>query len=333
VSFRGVYKGAGYDSPHGLIACVGDNEDTVGDFGLVAGTAWLLAREEHRGEFGLLFIDEAGQFSLANAAAVSLCAPSVVLLGDPQQLPQVTKAAHPGSSGLSVLAHLLAGRRTVPASEGYFLSESWRMHPDVCAFVSERSYDDRLRSRAACGLRRVDAGVGGLTGAGLRVLAVDHEGRSQHSVEEAQAIGAACRALLADGKVTDDEGVTRRLDPAHVMVVAPYNMAVRCIREHVPHGVRVGTVDSFQGQEAPVVFFAMTCSSGEDVPRGLDFLFDRNRLNVAVSRAQCLAVLVHSPRLLDADCRTLEAMELVDGACRFVELAEAAWSGGAELAA
>jgi uncharacterized protein len=232
-----------------------------------------------------------------------------------------------------VLAHALGGRSTVPATQGYFLTESWRMHPGVCAFVSERSYDDRLRSREACALRRIDAGAGRLTGAGLRVLAVEHEGRSQSSVEEAQAIAEACREVLAAGTVTDDRGVTRRLVAADVMVVAPYNMAVRCIREHVPAGVRVGTVDRFQGQEAPVVFFAMTCSSGEDVPRGLDFLFERNRLNVAVSRAQCLAVLVHSPRLLDADCRTLAAMELVDGACRFVELAEPSAERGAELAA
>ena len=137
----------------------------------------------------------------------------------------------------------------------------------------------------------------------------------------AVATAAACRSLLADGTVTDADGVTRPLAPSDLMVVAPYNLAVACIRARVPEGVEVGTVDRFQGREAPVVFYAMTCSSGEDVPRGLDFLFSRNRMNVAVSRAQCLAVMVVGERLLDADCRTLEAMELVDGACRFVEMA------------
>src|SRR5690606_16840855 len=112
------------------------------------------------------------------------------------------------------------------------------------------------------------------------------------------------------------------LTPDDILVVAPYNLARRCIERRVPAGVRVGTVDKFQGQEAPIVFFAMTCSSGEDVPRGLDFLFDRNRFNVAISRAQCMAVLVHAPRLLDADCRSLDQMRLLDGVCRFVELAE-----------
>jgi predicted RecB family nuclease len=327
VRFRGVYKGGGYRSRHHLIESVGSNNATVGDFDLVAGTAWLVGRPEHRSGVDLLFIDEAGQYSLANAIAVSLCASSVVLLGDPQQLPQVTQASHPGSSGCSVLEHLLAGASTIPSDRGYFLTESWRMHPDVCAFVSERSYDDRLRSREACALRRIDASVAGtLAGARLRALAVKHEGRSQSSPEEAAAIVDACRALLSGGRTTNDTGKTADLSQTDLMVVAPYNLAVRCIADHLEAAglgrIPVGTVDKFQGQEAAVVFFAMTCSSGEDVPRGLDFLFDRNRLNVAVSRAQSLAVLVYSPRLLDADCRTLETMELVDGACRFVELAE-----------
>jgi uncharacterized protein len=318
--FDGVYKGHGYESAHGLVAVVDDNKDVTNEHDLVAGTAWLFAREQHRGRFDLLVVDEAGQFALANAAAVALAARNVVLLGDPQQLPQVTQAAHPGSSGASVLEHLLAGEPTIPRDRGFFLAESWRMHPDVCAFVSERSYDGRLGSRNACALRRIGA-PGALHGAGLRFLPVTHKDCSQRSPEEAQAIAAACAQLLDGGKVTDEDGVVRPLEAADIMVVAPYNLAVTCIRSAVPDGVQVGTVDKFQGREAPVVFFAMTCSSGEDVPRGLDFLFSRNRLNVAISRAQCLAVLVASPRLLDADCRTLEAMELVDGACRFVEMA------------
>jgi uncharacterized protein len=243
------------------------------------------------------------------------------MLGDPRQLPQVTQAAHPGHSGDSVLEHLLGrDRATVTADRGFFLPESWRMHPGVCAFVSERSYDGKLRSREACAQRRVSSG-GPLEGTGLRVIGVEHDGCSQRSEREAEAIGQACRALLADGLVTDDRGDTRTLEASDLMVVAPYNLAVACIRAHVPDGVEVGTVDRFQGREAPVVFYAMTCSSGEDVPRGLDFLFSRERMNVAVSRAQCLAVMVVGERLLDADCRTLAAMELVDGACRFVELA------------
>jgi predicted RecB family nuclease len=326
-TFSGVYKGAGYDSLHGLVEETDDNDGVTADHQLVAGTAWLFARPEHREGFDLVFIDEAGQFSLANAAAVSVAARNVVLLGDPQQLPQVTQADHPGGSGASVLEHFLAGASTIAPDQGVLLTETWRMHPEVCCFVSERSYDSRLHSREECGARKVHACVGEISGVGLRALAVEHEGRSQASPEEAEAIAAACRSLLADTAVTDDEGATRDLVADDILVVAPYNLAVRCIRDRVPAGIRVGTVDRFQGRQAPVVFYAMTCSAAEDVPRGLEFLFDSHRLNVAVSRAQCLAVLVHSPRLLDADCTTLRAMERVDGVCRFIELARPVESG------
>jgi uncharacterized protein len=331
-TFVGVYKGAGYESAHGFVEETDSNDAVGAEHQLVAGTAWLFARPEHRASFDLVFVDEAGQFALANAAAVSLAAANVVLLGDPQQLPQVNQADHPGGSGASVLEHLLAGASTVTPAQGVLLTETWRMHPDVCAFVSERSYDSRLRARPACATRRIEASRGTITGVGLRAIVVEHAGRSQASPEEAEAIAAACRDLLAGATVTDDEGTTRALVADDILVVAPYNLAVRCIRDRVPTGVRVGTVDRFQGQEAPVVFYAMTCSAGEDVPRGLDFLFDAHRLNVAVSRAQCLAVLVHSPRLLDADCTSLQAMELVDGVCRFVELAGPAAGVHAPLA-
>ena len=319
--FAGVYKGEGYESAHGLIEQVDDNKKTYdADFALVAGTSWLLSCEAHRERFGTLFIDEAGQFALASGVAIAPCAENVVLLGDPQQLPQVNQASHPHNAGASVLEHLLDGHDTIEPGRGVLLVESWRMHPDVCAFVSERSYDGKLHSRPDCSRRGISA-TGPISGTGLRTITVEHESRSQDSPEEAAAIAAACRELLDGGRVTDEHGIERPLEPADLMVVAPYNLAVARIRQAVPARVRVGTVDIFQGREAPVVFYAMTCSSGEDVPRGLDFLFSRNRLNVAVSRAQCLAILVHSPRLLDADCKTLEQMALVDGACRFAELA------------
>jgi uncharacterized protein len=324
LGWRGVYRGEGYASPHGLVETVGAPKDTsAGDapFDLVAGTAWLMSCDAHREAFDVLLIDEAGQFSLANAVAAGSVARGVVLLGDPQQLPQVNQATHPFGAGASVLEHVLGGEDVVPRERGVFLDVSWRMHPDVCRFVSERSYADSLRPTDGCARRRVEGG-GRLTGAGLRAVAVEHEGRSQESPEEAAVVAELCRELLAGGAtVTDDRGAVRPLVAEDVLVVAPYNLARRRIADAVPEGVRVGTVDAFQGQEAPVVLFALTCSSGEDVPRGLDFLVDRNRLNVAVSRAQCLAVLVHSPRLLDADCRSLEQMALLDGVCRFVDLA------------
>jgi predicted RecB family nuclease len=323
-SFAAIYKpgdGGGYEGPYGIVEVAKGNDDVTEDFQLVAGTSWLFARPEHRGAFDLVLVDEAGQFPLASAVAVGLAARNMLLLGDPQQLPQVTQSDHPDGSGASVLEHLLDGERTILEGRGVLLTESWRMHPAICSFVSERSYDGRLGSLAACARRKVDA-PGSIMGVGLRTMAIEHEGRSQSSPEEAEAIAAACAELLSGSIVTDADGNQRTLGPEDILVVAPYNLAVREIEARVPAGVRVGTVDRFQGQEAPVVFYAMTCSAGEDVPRGMEFLFDAHRLNVAVSRAQCLAVLVHSPRLLDADCPTLRAMELVDGVCRFVELAE-----------
>jgi superfamily I DNA and/or RNA helicase len=190
----------------------------------------------------------------------------------------VTQADHPGGSGASVLEHLLDGKRTIPADRGVLLPESWRMHPEVCAFVSERSYDSRLRSHDGCARLRVDASSSAITGVGLRALAVQHEGRSQASPEEAEAISTACEDLLAGATVTDEHGVGRSIRPDDILVVAPYNLAVSCIRGRVAEAVRVGTVDRFQGQQAPVVFYAMTCSSAEEVPRGIDFLFDDHRL-------------------------------------------------------
>jgi uncharacterized protein len=194
------------------------------------------------------------------------------------------------------------------------------MHPEITAFVSDAFYAGELRSAPGCERRRVDAS-GALTGAGLRLLPVEHRGNAQAAPEEADAIAAACADLLAGGTVTDAAGATRPLTPADVLIVAPYNLAVRCLQARVPAGVRVGTVDKFQGQEAPVVFWAMTSSEGEDVPRGLEFLFSLNRLNVAVSRAQCLAVLVASPRLLDAEARTVEQLRLLNAAALLAERA------------
>jgi superfamily I DNA and/or RNA helicase len=277
----------------------------AGEERLTAGTAWLFAREELDGALDYLFVDEAGQVSLADALAMGTCARTIVLLGDPVQLAQVTQGIHPEGSGLSVLEHLLDDRPTIPEDRGLFLEHSFRMHPDVCRFVSDAFYEGRLESAEVCVGRTTGLGTG------LRFLAVEHEGNSTSSDEEAARIAAELQRLRAAGVAESD-----------ALVVAPFNAQVRLLRERLPVAVRVGTVDKFQGQEASVVFFSMASSSASDAPRGIDFLMSRNRLNVAVSRAQCLAYLVCAPRLLEADCRTIEQMRLANALCRFVELAE-----------
>jgi uncharacterized protein len=313
------YAGAGFENTSDNAVCA------ASDAPIVAGTSWLFAREEMAGKFDYLFIDEAGQVSLADAVAMSPCARNMVLLGDPQQLPHVTQGIHPGGAGVSVLEHLLDGEATVPPERGLFLEETWRMHPEVCGFISDLAYEGRLRSEAGCSRQRIDSV--GLSGTGLRYLPVEHTGNAQQSHEEAALIGVEVRRLLESGTFTGRDGTRHRLTPADILVVAPYNMQVRCLLNALPDGVEAGTVDKFQGRQAPVVFFSMATSRGEDIPRGLDFLFSRNRLNVAISRAKALAVLVCSPRLLETRCRTVEQMRLVNGLCAFAEHASARPAG------
>ncbi len=220
----------------------------------------------------------------------------LILLGDPLQLAQVSQGTHPSGTGASVLEHLLGGASTIPEDRGIFLERSFRMHPDVCAFVSEIVYAGRLQSDASAARRATSFGTG------MRFIAVEHKGNRSASDEEVEQIAVQIRDMLP-GSFTDADGTTRKLHEGDFMVVAPYNAQVRRLRAGLPAGVRIGTVDKFQGQEAPIVFFSMATSSGEDVPRNLAFLFSRNRLNVAISRAQCLALLVCSPRLLEAALR------------------------------
>jgi uncharacterized protein len=353
VRFRGLKKNGDEEDVFDgrLIGNTTENADCASrDIALVAGTSWLFARQEMDQTLDYLFVDEAGQVALADAVAMATAAANVVLLGDPQQLPQVRQGVHPPidipaedvgrvlpdvgrvlsdvgrvlsdpplTAGCSVLEHLLDGASTVAESRGIFLARTWRMHPDVCRFVSSLSYDGRLESAEGLERQRVDSP--GLSGTGLRHVPVEHDGNSQQSYEEVRVIAREVKKLLSAGTCTDHTGISRPLTPADVLVVAPYNMQVRCLREKLPAGVEVGTVDKFQGREAPIVFFSMASSSGEDVPRGLEFLFSRNRFNVAISRAKALAVVVCSPRLLEARCRSVEQMRLVNALCRFVETA------------
>jgi predicted RecB family nuclease len=299
-----------------FVDCSGSNDDMLDpELQLVAGTSFLFSREELDRHVDALFVDEAGQVSLADALAVGTAARNVVLLGDPNQLPQVSQGSHPPGAGASVLRHLLGGAETLSDEMGVFLEQTWRMRPEVNAFISASFYDGRLEAAGAT-LRR---SLG--DGDGIRFLPVEHEGNRTQSTEEAEAVAREVERLL--GSAYREEAGERVLLETDVIVVAPYNAHVRCLRERLPAGVAVGTVDKFQGQQAPVVFYAMGSSSSEDVPRGLDFLFSRNRLNVAISRAQCLAYLVCSPRLLDANCRTVEQMRLANALCRLVETASA----------
>ena len=289
---------------------------------LFAGTAWLFASMDFDQALDALFIDEAGQMSLANALAASTSARQLFLLGDPRQLAQPTRGDHPEGVGVSALAHLIGDHETVPAHRGVFLPVSWRLHPDICQFISEQFYESRLTAHPSClrqGIGPREPG-GRPVGSGLRRIDVAHAGNRVESREEVLAIAAACANLLGV-PWTDQAGATRPLEPRDIIVVAPYNRQVDLLKQMLPPGVMAGTVDRFQGQEAAVVFYSMTASDALDLSRGVEFLFGLDRLNVAISRARALAVLVHSPSLLAASCQTADQVRLVNAACRLAELA------------
>lgn len=292
---------------------------------VVAGTVWLWAPETSANAVDVLVVDEAGQMSLANVLAASQSAQNLVLLGDPQQLDQPLKGSHPDGTAVSALEHLLVdGAKTISPEQGLFLEHTWRLHPDICAFTSESFYENRLQSREGLERQRVE-GHRYLNGAGPWFVSIDHQGNQNASPEEAAVIEVLVRDLLAPGvrwsnvKLQDSGPVP--LTAKDILVIAPFNVQVSDITSRLPRDIRVGTVDKFQGQEATVVIYSLTTSSPEDAPRGMEFLYSLNRLNVATSRGRALCVVVGSPRLLEPSCRTPRQMKLANALCRYAELA------------
>ncbi|WP_228485124.1 TM0106 family RecB-like putative nuclease [Cellulosimicrobium sp. JZ28] len=278
---------------------------------VVGGTAWDFAAERlPAGTLDLLVVDEAGQFSLASTVAVARAARRLLLLGDPQQLPQVSQGRHPEPVDRSALAWLADGHGVLPPERGYFLATTWRLHPDLAAAVSTLSYEDRLRAHPLAAARR----LGGVA-PGVRQVLVEHAGSTVRSTEEAAEVVRQVADVLGRSWTTTVDGVAheRPLGQGDVLVVAPYNAQVWAVRGALRDAgypdVEVGTVDRFQGKEAPVVILTLAASSGHEASRGLGFLLSRNRLNVAVSRAQWSAVVVRSPGLTDTLPRSARGLE------------------------
>jgi uncharacterized protein len=286
----------------------------------VGGTAWVWPKEEVAEALDVLFIDEAGQMSLANVLACAQAAKNLVLLGDPQQLEQPQKASHPLGSELSALEYLLEGHETMPEERGLFLGETWRLHPSICTFTSELFYEEKLRPHAGLETQAI-AGPTPFAGAGLFYVPVAHDGNQNRSTEEAERVAAIVKSLLVPGVAwIDRHGATNPLTMNDILIVAPYNAQVSEIAERIP-GARIGTVDKFQGQEAPVVIYSMATSRPEEAPHGMEFLFSRHRLNVATSRARCICILVGNPELFDLECRTPEHMRMANAFCAYLERA------------
>jgi uncharacterized protein len=287
---------------------------------VAGGTAWLWSEDSSVETLDYLFVDEAGQMSLSQVLAASRAARNLILLGDPQQLEQPQKGAHPEGSDVAALTYLLDGQPTITPDKGLFLGVTRRLHPNLCVFTSELFYEGRLTSLHGLENQQLSGGTP-YDGAGLFYKLVAHKGNQSRSDEEVAVIVQMIEALLSKGKYTNANGETHRLRPDDVLIVAPYNAQVAALAQALPE-MRVGTVDKFQGQEAPVVIYSMTASSIEDAPRGISFLFNPNRLNVATSRAKCTCILVASPRLFEAECHTIDQMRWANALCRYKELAK-----------
>jgi uncharacterized protein len=290
------------------------------DCQVAAGTAWLWSTPEAFGSVDVLFVDEAAQISLANVVAVAQAARAIVLLGDPQQLDQPTKGNHPIGTGSSALDHLLDGRQTIDPDQGLFLEETWRLHPEICRFTSEAFYEAKLHSRPGLEAQVLEPAAG-LGGSGLRYLAVEHRGNQNCSPEEAAAVSQLVERVVRSGaNWTDLKHGTRMITLKDVLIITPYNAQVFEIHKRLPDAL-VGTVDKFQGQEAAIAIYSLATSSHADAPRGMEFLYSLNRLNVATSRAKCVSVLVAAPGVFEFECRTPRQMQLANAFCRFQELA------------
>jgi predicted RecB family nuclease len=299
-----------------------ENDDVVkglseGAYDVAAGTPWLFSRGDMEGLLDVLFVDEAGQMSLANVVAMGGVAASVVLLGDPNQLPQVTKGTHPEGAEASALEHVLAELGTIPPERGLFLAKTWRLHPKICSYISEAFYEGRLEPHESTHQQTL-AGGARLEGSGIRLLGVSHGQNSSRSEEEAIAVADLVETLVGR-PWTNQKGETQPLSLDDILIVAPYNLQVgeisRRLLERLGSRARVGTVDKFQGQEGALAIYSTATSSPDDAPRDVGFLYSRNRLNVAISRARAMGVLVCSPDLFRIRCRTAEEMRMANAFC------------------
>lgn len=301
------------------VASDGVESVLLAERGIVVGATDFTWARVNAERLDYIVIDEAGQYSLAGVTALGHVAKNIILLGDGAQLTQPLQGSHPEGADVSALDHIVGTAKTLPPEKGVFLEQTFRLHPNICAFVSELYYDNRLTAVAGNETQLV-AGVPNLEQTQLALFEVTHQGRTSRCPEEVEAIRHLLNQLLVPGATFTRHQKTHPLTKADIKIIAPYNAQVNLLKRHFPD-ISIGTVDKFQGQEAAVVLYSVTTSSGADAPRGLDFLYSGNRLNVAVSRAECLFVMVASPRIFDVDCKTPAQMRLVNAYARYREVA------------
>ena len=318
-----IYKGSSDDDgdyPWTIAKNVDSITANLQNFHVVAGTSFMWCSDKLKDSLDYLFIDEAGQFALIDTLVVSHASKNLILLGDHQQLKQPIKGVHPEGTEVSALEHLLEGRKTIPVDKGIFLANTWRMHPDICFFDSEMFYESRLHSVSGLENQRIDGNTQ-FIGSGLYFKSVDHEGNTNLSIEEINEVEKIVKELTkGDVYWYDEKNNKHVLKPENIKIITPYNSNVFEMQKRIPN-IAIGTVDKFQGQEAPVVIYSLASSSPEDAPRGMEFLYSPNRLNVAVSRARAMFIMVGNPRIFEPDCKSPEQIKLANPFCRFIELA------------
>ncbi|MBX9687854.1 MAG: TM0106 family RecB-like putative nuclease [Candidatus Obscuribacterales bacterium] len=294
-------------------------DDDLSGIQILGGTAWIFSRPELNDKFDYLFVDEAGQVCLANIVAMASSTKNLVLIGDQLQLDQPIKGSHPGESGESSLSYLLGDSATIAPERGVFLSNTRRMHPNLCSLVSSAVYDGRLHADPVCSTRElvIPAEAKLLSRSnGVLYIPVEHQGNAQSSREELAVIAELIKELLSS-KIKAD-GKEREFRASDVLLVAPYNKQVRLLQSKLPQ-IQSGSVDKFQGREAPVVIVSMCASDLASSPRGMEFLLSKKRLNVALSRAQLLAVVIGNPGLSQFACSTVEQAALLNFYCRIMQ--------------
>lgn len=288
---------------------------------VVGGTAWLWVDDIFEETLDYLFVDEAGQMSLTNVLTMSRAARNIILLGDPQQLEQPQKGAHPEGADISALEHILDGKKTMPEDMGLFLGITWRLHPLITQFTSTLYYEGRLGSKEGLENQKLEGNTP-FAGSGLFHVPIEHVGNQSQSKEEVEAIVKIVNHLMsAEINWIDRDGLSRLLQQDDILIIAPYNAQVSALQEALS-GFSVGTVDKFQGQEAAIVIYSMTSSSSEDAPRGMSFLYNPNRMNVATSRARCTSILISAPKIFEVECNTIEQMKWANGVCLYKEMAK-----------
>lgn len=304
----------------------GDLSDVLDQAGpwVLGGTDFMWSGSDFKDRVDYLVVDEAGQFSLVGIMSIAHATKNIILLGDGAQLKQPIQGSHPEGCEVSALAHIVGEGQTIAKEKGVFLPITYRLHPAICAFNSELFYESRLRAIDG-NEKQIIKGPSKFAGQALAVENVEHWGNTSTSIEEVRRIQEIVKDLC-DGNHTytlwqDNRCVTKTVTIESIMVVAPYNAQVNRIKQEIPD-INVGTVDKFQGQEAPIVIYSVTTSSPEDAPRGMEFLYSGNRLNVAVSRAECLFIMLGSSKIFEPNCQRPFQMKLANAFCRLLEMAQ-----------